>query len=209
MTIVYRNTKGSALSYAELDGNFADLAGRTDLAWSQFGSDPTVQASESAPQLANFRDGLYEYQYAPALLNEAFLKFDVPFDYAAGTDLVAGIHWSPGSSTATGNVRFGLEFTYAWAYGPGTNTVFGPSQTVYINASQANGVAYQHYINFNDPANNFPASLVQQNMRFLLRIFRDGTNVGDTFPAPIFIIGVDFFYQTNRFGPNTRVPPFA
>lgn len=209
MTIVYRNTKGSALSYAELDGNFADLAGRTDLAWAQIGSEPTVQASESAPQLANFRDGLYEYQYANGQLNEAFLKFDVPFDYAVGTDLVVGIHWSPGSSTATGNVRFGLEFTYAWAYGPGTNTVFGPSQTTYINANQANGVAYQHYINFNDSGSNFPASQVQQNMRFLVRIFRDGANVGDTFPASIFIIGTDFFYQTNRFGTNTKVPPFA
>ena len=209
MTIVYRNTKGSALSYAELDGNFADLAGRTDLAWAQIGSDPVVQDTGSSPQLANFRDGLYEYQYANGELNEAYLKFDVPFDYAVGTDLVVGIHWSPGSSTATGNVRFGREFTYAWAYGPGPNSIFGPSQTIYVNAGQANGTAYEHYINFTDPANNFPGAAVQQNMRFLVRIFRDGVNAGDTFPAPIFIIGTDFFYQTNRFGTSTKAPPFA
>jgi hypothetical protein len=80
---------------------------------------------------------------------------------------------------------------------------------VYINAGQANGTAYEHYINFNDPASNFPGAAVQQNMRFLARIFRDGVNAGDTFPAPIFIIGTDFFYQTNRFGTSTKVPPFA
>lgn len=209
MPIVYRNVKGSALSYSELDGNFADLAARTDLSWSQIGSDPVVQDTGSSPQLANFRDGLYEYQYANGQLNEAYLKFDVPFDYAVGTDLVVGIHWSPGVSTATGNVRFGLEFTYAWAYGPGPNSIFGPSQTVYVNANQANGTAYEHYINFNDPASNFPGAAVQQNMRFLVRIFRDGANVGDTFPAPIFVIGTDFFYQTNRFGTSTKSPPFA
>lgn len=210
MTIVYRNTKGSALSYAELDGNFADLAGRTDLGWAQIGSDPNVRSGfGNAPQLAVFRDGLYEYQYANGQLNESYVNFDVPFDYAVGTDLVIGIHWSPASSTATGNVRFGIEFTYSWAYAPGPNSVFGPSQTVYINASQADGTPYAHYINFNAPADNFPAAGVQQNMRFLARLFRDGANVGDTFPEPIFVIGIDFFYQTNRLGTATKTPPFA
>lgn len=209
MTIVYRSTKGSNLTPSEVDGNFTDLAARTDLAWSQIGSDPVVREGvANAATLANFRDGLYEYVYLHDELNESFLKFDVPFDYAVGTDLVVGIHWSPGSSTSTGNVRFGLEFTYAWAYGPGANSVFGPSQTVYITATQANGTAYAHYINFNDPASNFPAAGVQQNMRFLVRLFRDGTNVLDTFPDPIFVIGADFFYQTNKFGTSSKSPPF-
>lgn len=210
MPIVYRDVKGSALSYSELDGNFADLAARTDLAWSQIGSDPNVrESSGTAPQLANFRDGLYEYQYANGQLNDAYLNFDVPYDYAVGTDLCIGVHWSPGSSTATGTVRFGLEFTYAWSNAPGANTTFGASQTVYVNCTQATGTAYAHYINFNDPANNFPAAAVQQNMRFLVRFFRDGANVADTFSAPIFVIGVDFFYQVNRFGTSTKEPPFA
>ena len=209
MTIVYRSTKGSNLTPSEVDGNFADLAERTDLSWSQFGSDPVVREGiANSASLSNFRDGLYEYAYLPDELNQAYLKFDVPFDYAVGTDLVIGIHWSPGSSTSTGNVRFGLEFTYAWAYGPGTNSVFGASQTIYITASQSNGTAYAHYINFNDPANNFPAAAVQQNMRFLVRIFRDGANVLDTFPDPIFIIGTDFFYQTDKFGTGSKSPPF-
>lgn len=210
MTIVYRSVKGSPLTWAELDGNFSDLAGRTDLAWSQIGSEPTVREGDAnAPGLSNFRDGIYEYSYAHDALSESYLNFDVPFDWAPGTDLVIGVHWSPGGSTATGAVRFGFEFTYAWAYGPGANSVFGPSQTIYVNASQANGTAYAHYINFNDPANNFPGSMAQQNMRFLVRFFRDGLNAADTFPDPIFVIGVDFFYQTSRFGTATKSPPFA
>lgn len=210
MTIVYRQTKGSPLSYSELDGNFADLAGRTDLAWAQIGSEPTVRDSEPyAPVFASFRGGVYEYAYANGVLNESHLNFDVPFDWAPGTDLAVGVHWSPGSSTATGNVRFGLEFTYAWSYAPGANSVFGPTQTIYVNANQSDGTPYAHYINFNDPANNFPGSMVQQNMRFLVRFFRDGANAGDTFPDPIFVVGVDFFYQTSRFGTATKVPPFA
>lgn len=210
MTITLRNTKGSALTYNELDGNFTDLAGRTALSWAMIGADPVIrEGTGTAPQLSLFRGGIYEYEYAFGQTNEAYLNFDVPFDYATGTDLTVGVHWSPGSSTATGTVRFGLEFTYAWSYAPGANSNFGATQTIYINASQADGTAYAHYVNFNDPANNFPGAGVQQNMRFLVRFFRDGTNVADTFPASIYVVGVDFFYQTNRFGTATKSPPFA
>lgn len=209
MPIVYRNVKGSALSYSELDGNFADLAGRTDLAWGMIGGDPDVrEGTANAPSLEIFRDNIYAWSYTNGSMSQAYITFDVPFDWAPGTDLVVGIHWSPGNNATTGTVRFGLEFTYAWSYAPGANSVFGPSQTIYINASQADGTPYAHYINFNDPANNFPGAYVQQNMRFLVRIFRDGGNVADTFGAPIFIIGTDFFYQTSRFGTSTKIPPF-
>lgn len=210
MPITLREVKGSPLTYSELDGNFVDLAARTALSWSQIGSEPAVrEGNPNSPTLSNFRDGLYQYVYLHDALNEAYLNFDVPYDYAVGTDLCIGVHWSPGSSTATGTVRFGFEFTYAWSNAPGANTTFGPSQTIYVNCSQATGTAYAHYINFNDPANNFPAAAVQQNMRFLVRFFRDGLNVADTFPDPIFVIGVDFFYQVNRFGTATKEPPFA
>lgn len=210
MPIVYRLVKGSPLTFSEEDGNFAELAGRTDLAWAMIGAEPTIrEGTGSAPQLSIFRGGVYEYEYASGQTNESYLNFDLPLDYATGTDLVVAVHWSPGSSTATGTVRFGFEFTYAWAYGPGANCNFGTTQTVYINATQANGTAYAHYTNFNAPADNFPGSAAQQNMRFLVRFFRDGTNGADTFPASVFVIGADFFYQTNRFGTATKSPPFA
>ena len=209
MTITLRETKGSPLTYSELDGNFVDLAARTSLSWSQIGAEPTVrEGNPNSPQLSNFRDGLYEYVYIPGALNEAYLNFDVPYDYAVGTDLTLGVHWSPGSSVSTGTVRFGLEFIYAWSGAPGANTTFGPSQTVYVDCTQATGTAYASYINFNAPADNFPAAMVQQNMRFLVRFFRDGLSVVDTFPDPIFVIGVDFFYQIDRFGTATKSPPF-
>ena len=211
MTITYRLVKGSPLTFAEEDGNFADLAARTDLAWAQFSGAPEVrEGTANAPSWENFRDGLYEWSYPNGQLSQAYITYDVPFDWAPGTDLYIGIHWSPGNSSATGNVRFGLEFTYAFAYAPnGATSIFGASQTIYINANQANGTQYQHYINFNSYAERFPGSAAQQNMKFLVRVFRDGGNVGDTFAAPIFIIGADFFYQTSRFGTQSLTPPFA
>jgi len=211
MTITLREVKGSPLTYSELDGNFVDLAARTALSWSQFSGEPEVrEGTANAPSLEVFRDGIYLWSYPNGQMSQAYVTFDVPFDWAPGTDLYIGIHWSPGNSSATGNVRFGVEFTYAFSYGPnGATSRFGASQTIYINASQADGVAYTNYINFNQEADKFPGASVQQNMKFLTRIFRDGGNVGDTFAAPIFLIGVDFFYQTSRFGTLTKSPPFA
>ncbi len=210
MTITLRETKGSPLTYGELDENFVDLAARTALSWSQIGGEPAVREGDpNAPQQQQFRGNIYALAYPAGQLSESFITFDVPFDYAVGTDLMVGIHWSPGNVTSTGNVRFGMEFTYAWSYGPGAGNVFGPTTTIYINASQADGTPYTSYINFNSPADNFPAAAVQQNMRFLVRVFRDGANVGDTFPESVFIVGTDFFYQVDRFGTATKVPPFA
>lgn len=209
MTIVYRQTQGTPLTWGQLDGNFADLAARTDRAWAQVGGEPSViEGSGNAPELVPFIGGINAWSYSAISLSEAFSTSDLPFDWCPGTNLVYGIHWSPGNSTATGTVRFGLEFTYAWAYGQGAASVFAPTTTIYVEPTVTVGTAYEHYLSFNDPIYDFPGSLAQQNMRFLLRIFRDGGHPNDTFPAPVFIIGTDLFYQTDRLGTTTESPPF-
>lgn len=209
MPITIRSTKGSPLTWNELDGNFTDLAARTNLSWAQVGGEPAViEGSGNAPELVPFIGGINAWSYSATSLSEAFSTNDLPFDYCPGTDIVYGIHWSPGNSTATGVVRFGLEFSYAWAYGQGASSVFGPTNTIYIEPNVTSGIAYEHYLSFNAPEFNFPGSLAQQNMRFLVRIFRDGGNAADTFPDPVFIIGTDLFYQTDRFGTPDKQPPF-
>ncbi len=200
MTIVYRQTKGSPLSYAELDGNFADLAGRTDLAWVMEGVEPSPRPGDpdgAEPNL--FRNGIYAYTYFAGQTTQAYANFDVPFDWATDTDLYAAIHWSPGNSTATGDVRFGLEFTYANVDG-----TFGASDTFYISGT-SDGTAYKHYQSI---SSSFPGTLVEANTRFLIRIFRDGGNVADTLAADLFIVGFDLYYQTNKFGLASFSPPY-
>lgn len=209
MPIILRSGKGAPLTHAEADGNFSTLAQRTDLAWAQVGGEPAIQeGSGNAPELIPFIGGINAWSYSATSLSEAFSTSDLPFDWCPGTDLTYGIHWSPGNSTATGTVRFGLEFTYAWAYGQGATSVFGPTTTVYIEPAITTGVAYEHYLTFNAPEQNFPGSFAQQNMRFLIRVFRDGGHPDDTFPDPVFIIGTDLFYLTDRLGTANKSPPF-
>lgn len=211
MAITLRGTKGAPLTYAEADANLSELDNRTRLAWAQSGSDLQVVADDpNSPQFQSFRNDLYLYGYPSGQFSESHLNFDVEYSHAPGTDLYVGVHWSPGIANTTGNVRFGIEFTWAWSFGStqSTNTVFIDPVTIYINAG-ADGTPYKHYCNFNDYADRFPGNLVQGNMRFVARLFRDGAHPGDTFPDTIFALGVDLFYQVDRFGTTTKEPPFV
>ena len=79
MPIIYRDVKGSALSYSELDGNFADLAARTDLAWSMVSVEPATRSgSPNAPELEPWYGGISASADYPDQNMECFATFDVP-----------------------------------------------------------------------------------------------------------------------------------
>lgn len=202
MTIVYRQTKGSALSYAELDGNFSDLAGRTNLSWMMDGLEPTLRDGVGNPaELATFRGNTLAYLFVPGSNMETYVNWDVPFNWATGTDLYAALHWSPAASTSTGTVRWGLEYTYA-----PVNGTFGTTSTLYVDGTVSTSSAWKH---IQTVSSAFPGSMAAPNMRFLIRLFRDGAAVQDTFPDDAYLIGIDFYYQVNKFGTPSFTPPYT
>lgn len=201
MAITLRSTKGSPLTHAELDGNFTDLAGRTALAWAMDGLEPSVREGAGNPaELVVFRNNVVAYSYAPGSISESYTNWDVPLSWAPGTDLYLAFHWSPGNSTATGSVRWCIEYT-----GAQVNQAFFPSIIEHYD-SAADGTAYKHIQKVSTP---FPGNQAAPNMRFLIRIFRDGAAPEDTFPDPAFLIGVDFYYQVSKFGAPSFTPPYA
>ena len=201
MTITLRNTKGSPLTYSEVDGNFTDLDNRTKLAWAMDGLEPTLREGVGNPaELATFKGNTIAYSFASNATNETFVNWDVPFNWAEGTDLYAAIHWSPGSSTSTGNVRWGLEFTTA-----AVNGTFGDTTTIYVVGSAATSSAWKH---IQSVSATYDGDTVDPNQRFLIRLFRDGADAADTFPDSVFLLGIDFYYQTDKFGTPTYTPPY-
>jgi hypothetical protein len=197
--ITTRTSKGSALTYAELDGNFTDLDARTATAWVMDGLEPTLREGVGNPaELVNFIGNTITYSFLPNSTSEVYVNWDVPLEFMIGTNLYAAIHWSPNNTTATGTVRWGLEFTTAPVGG-----TFGATQFFYINGV-ATGTAYSHIQSISDPYSGAVA-----NQRFLIRLFRDGSNILDTFASNAYIIGIDFYYQVNKFGTPSFVPPFT
>ena len=202
MPIVYRNVKGSALTYAELDGNFSDLAGRTNQAWQMDGLEPTLREGVGNPaELAAFKGGTVAYLFIDGSVSETFVNWDVPLQWATGTDLYAAIHWSPGANTNTGTVRWALEFTSA-----PVNGTFGDTTTIYIDATISTSSAWKHCQNVSAP---YDGSLVAPNERFLIRLYRDGASGTDTFAAGAYLIGIDFYYQVSKFGTPSFTPPYT
>jgi hypothetical protein len=201
MTITTRSGKGSALSFAELDGNFTDLDNRTKVAWVMDGLEPTVREGSGNPaELTVFRDNVVAYSYVANAMSESYTNWDVPLSWAPGTDLYLAFHWSPGNSTATGSVRWCIEYT-----GAQVNGTFFPSIIEHYD-SATDGTAYKHYQKVSTP---FPGDQTAPNMRFLIRIFRDGAAAADTFPDPAFLLGVDFYYQVSKFGTPSFTPPYT
>lgn len=201
MPIVYRSGLGRSLSHAEMDGNFADLAGRTATAWVMEGVEPSIRDGVGNPaELKTFLGGVGAYAYAPSSLSESFANWDVPFNWKVGTDLHLAFHYSPGPSTNMGTVRFGIEYTWATVDG----TFQNPTVIEYYDV-QCHGTPYLHCQQVSTP---FPGNEAESNMRFLIRIFRDGAAVQDTFPDDVFLVGVDFYYQTDKFGLQSFEPPY-
>lgn len=197
MPIVYRDVKGSALSYSELDGNFADLAGRTDQAWQSVAVAPSVlYGVPSTPELEAWNGGLNAWAYYPDQTMESYANFTLPYDWAPGTGVRFGITWAVGNTTATGTVRFRRESSFGT---PGS--AFGAATLSGGQGATVDGTPYKCYQLYSQV--EFYDSSWAPNTTLVNRFFRDGTNVLDTFEQKIYILQFLFFYQRNKFGlPN-------
>lgn len=211
MTIITRSEKGAPLTHAELDNNFTELDDRTAPSWTVVNITPEVRPGDvEAPELTNFYGGLYEYVYFDGQTSSSYANFCVPMDYKIGTPLKAAVQWTPGNFSHDGNIRFGFEFSYAWAYGSlaaPTNHAFSAPQTIYTLASGHTGMTYHQHTHFFET--EIPGELVQHNMRFLIRFFRDGASELDTFAGDVFVTGLGFYYQRDKFGQPNPIPPFV
>jgi hypothetical protein len=194
MTIVYRSTKGSNLTPSEVDGNFTDLAGRTDQKWTSVAVAPSVlYGVPSTPELEVWQGGLNAWAYYPDQTMEAYANFTLPYDWAAGTGVRFGITWAVGNTTATGNVRFRRESSFGTPGGAFSAAVLSGGQ-----AAAVDGTPYKCYQLYS--LVEFYDSSWTPNTTLVNRFFRDGENALDTFEQKIYILQFMFFYQRNKFG---------
>lgn len=206
MAITLRDTKGAPLSFAEADTNFSELDERTKLGWRDNIVQLDVQVGNvDAPVLNIFRDNIHGYTFFEGETQEAFANFHVDHDYALGTKLYPHIHWAT-NSTATGVVRWGIEYTVARGHG---QEAFGPSVTVYVEQS-SDGTQYKHYVAEVSDANAIDGELynIEPDTLILCRFFRDGTHPNDTLEDAAFVFCVDLHYQADRATTPFKSPDF-
>ncbi len=197
---------GGLLTPAEVDGNFSELDTRTKLGWRDNIVELKVDSSSpNAPTLEAFRGGILSWKFPPGELTEAHSAWHIDHDYAMGTKLYLHIHWSTKVANM-GTVRWGFEYTVAKGH---QQQAFPATTTVYVE-QPATGTPYLHYVGEVSEANAIDglALGVEPDTVVLVRVFRDGAHVNDTFDADVFVSFLDMHYQADKATTPNKAPNF-
>lgn len=160
-------------------------------------------AGANVPTWSTYRDGISAYSFSASALNEVWVTFHVKHDYAEGTKVYPHIHWSP-STTSTGTVRWGFEYTVQKGHQQGA---FPTTTTVYVEDTVSSADQYGHRIAEVSDTDAFDA--YEADTLILVRVFRDGAHANDDFPDAVFGLTADVHFQVDKQVTPNRSPPFT
>lgn len=127
-----------------------------------------------------------------AVTEQLYGVIEIPHDYLEGTDIVPHIHWCP-SSTASGNVKWQLE--YSWA-NPSDNATF-PSSTTISVVSAAPGVTNQNTVSAFSAVSGTGKKI---SSHFVFRLFRNPADGSDTYGADALLVMIGLHYLSDGQG---------
>jgi hypothetical protein len=155
-----------------------------------------TQTGGSAPDLAQVQDdgagstGVFAYLFDAATLEERFFTRPLPHGRVTNSGLRPHVQWSP-TSTDTGTVRWGLEYSIASMDG-----TFGTTTTVYAEDA-GDGTADKHQ----DKAfAEISGSGVMDGAVILGRFFRDAAHANDTYTADAALLSFGFHLRMGAHG---------
>jgi hypothetical protein len=151
------------------------------------------------PTMSTFRPNTQAYRFISDATNSLFFDVQIPHSWKEGSTLRPHLHWSPGNSTNTGSVLWGLDYTWANAEDD-PDSVFPVSTNVTV-ADPAHGVAFGHQI---ASFGNIVGTGKYASSVLMCRVYRDGNNGSDTFTGNAFALSLDFHYQIDKSGSLTE-----
>ena len=154
----------------------------------------------TAPAWALFRDGIYSNQFAKG--DEVWLTFHPNHDVVPGEKFYPHIHWATNSTTSTGTVVWGIEYTIAEGF---DTAAFPASSTIYLTYTFTENKQYQHLITECSDAQAI--TMPDVDSLILLRIFRYN-DASDTFAGNVFGLTADIHYRTGQLFTKGKRPDF-
>ena len=179
----------------------------------------------SLPDFVVYRGSIYQYRFGTTApnnhLHEAFLGFHIPHDYVPSSDLFIHVHWSQivvdtgGTAAVPGVAKWYFDISYADGHGTagGAADPFVAPITVSIT-QQGSTTQYGHLIAEVQFSNNggtgglFDSASIQVDGLFLVRVYRDPTDVADTLNQDTFVHSVDIHYQSTNVATKQKAPNF-
>ena len=161
-----------------------------------------VRLGASAPGIAELRDGLFLPAFdGAATAEQGFFTVHILHGIKPASTPTFHIHWTHNQAAPSGDVVWNIDYSYAKGYGAGAF----PAPTTLSTTSTA-AAQYVHVITDDD---DMPVDVsVEPDAVLLCRIYRDPTDVADTFAADAFLVNVDMHYERTRVGTPERNRPF-
>lgn len=165
----------------------------------------------SRPTLAVYRDALREFQFGAG--DEEYLKFHIPHDHVAGTDIHLHFHWSHTGTLVTGGT---VTFEYEISYSKGHNQAAFPASVSGTVAGTASTTQYQQVLSEGQISAASPSAAqidtddLEPDGLILTRYgvqANDITVSGGGVPDP-FIHFVDIHYQSTNIATKDKAPDF-
>lgn len=119
---------------------------------------------------------------------------EMQHDYEEGTDVEVHVHWAPTTANA-GNVVW--QVWISWA---NSGTVFSAPVLLTATPSAANGAWMSTY----NSVGVLSGVGKIMNSQFVIQVFRDPTDIGDTYPNDAVLIQFGLHYKVNTIGSRER-----
>lgn len=187
------NKFGSATDYVQIDNNgelslngnatvFKDL----NVSGSALGTGPSAP-TKVALNSTNIRG--YSFN-GTAITDELHGSFEIPHEYKEGSAIYPHLHWRTTTANA-GNVKWQLEYSWLAA-----ESIITGSTTISA-IDPATGIAWQEIIS-TFPAISGTGKLIQGKFEF--RLFRDPTDIADTYADGAYLCDIGFHYEVDAIG---------
>jgi hypothetical protein len=210
MAITTRTGKGSQLTWAEMDANLTELDRRTQVSWQNLNGTIQTAGLASPPNKYNFLGEFPIDCFDPDNVQTLIVKFNIPHDYVAGSPIYPHGHMTV-HTPSVGTVRWRFALAYAAEFDisvdtppPAAGNYFGLLPTQYVPMPIIASYEGAHLLLEGAPAEGITLPGLAPDSVVLMTVSRDATHIDDTYPDGICLMAVDLYYQSQRFGSDSR-----
>lgn len=157
------------------------------------------------PAISEIRPGVMGMGFVDgAIRKESYFTIHILHDYQAGTLVYPHVHWTHNAAIPAGNVVWGFDISTA----RGHNVMAYPAPTT-IKLQQAALAQYFHHIIEATDVQAIPATYLEPDTLIKMTVFRDPTDVNDTFADTAFLDCVDFHVLSDGYLTHEKARPFT
>jgi len=178
--------------------------------WRDITGEITNAGGANKPTNTTYRGGIDQFRFSAG--DESIIRYHIPHDYVAGTDIHIHVHWSHISAIVTGGT---ITFTAESIYAKGHNQTAFSAPVTGTFVGTASTTQYQHIISETQYSASSPAGLqldtddLEPDGVILIRLEMTTNNITSSGAVPDpFIHEVDIHYQSTNIGTKDKAPDF-